>query len=151
MPTGSTSGSVSEKVPRPVSESSPTKTRYPTPEASRPGTSTSPIVAPPIPEASIIRTAPTSGDPSSALTAAKLPVAPSTDRSSGGPVWRRSPTIAADSPPPSAISGASGPMTAPRPMLATAARKIPGRAPSGAGPRPAWKPSAGDSPPRPGR
>ena len=50
----------------------------PTPAASRPGTSTTPSIGPPIPATSIIRNAPGSGDPSSVLMAAKLPAAPIT-------------------------------------------------------------------------
>ena len=50
----------------------------PTPAASRPGTSTTPSIAPPSPATSISRNAPTMGDPSSVLIAAKLPAAPIT-------------------------------------------------------------------------
>ena len=46
----------------------------PIPAASSPGTSTTPISAPPSPPASIRRKAPASGDPRSVLIAAKLPV-----------------------------------------------------------------------------
>ena len=67
-----------EKVPRPVSESRPRKISEPSPAASRPGTSTRPSIGPPSPDASSSRNAPTSGEPSSELIAAKLPVAPIT-------------------------------------------------------------------------
>src|SRR6185437_9638454 len=53
------------------------------------------------------------------------------------------------SPPPSAIAGASGPTTAPKARLATAATKMPGSSAGSATP-PGLKPSAGEWPPRPG-
>ncbi len=62
-------------VPSPVIESSPRKISVPMPAASRPGTSTRPSIGPPRPEASSSRNAPISGEPSSELIAAKLPVA----------------------------------------------------------------------------
>ena len=55
----------------------------PTPAASRPGTSTSPSMAPPIPDASISRKAPSNGEPNSVLIAAKLPAAATTARGLG--------------------------------------------------------------------
>ena len=54
------------------------------------------------------------------------------------------------SPLPIAISGASGPSTAPNESVASAARKTPGSSIGGSGP-PVWKPSAGEWPPVPGR
>ena len=71
-------GTASENVPKPVHASSPTKMSEPTPAASRPGTSTTPSMGPPSPDTSIIRNAPTIGDPNSVLMAAKLPAAPIT-------------------------------------------------------------------------
>ena len=50
----------------------------PTPAASRPGISTTPSKGPPSPDTSIMRNAPTMGDPNSVLMAAKLPAAPIT-------------------------------------------------------------------------
>ncbi len=70
---GGTVVSASENVPRPVQASSPTKTSAPMPEASRPGSATRLRVAPAMPAASMMRKAPSSGEPSSVLTAAKLP------------------------------------------------------------------------------
>ena len=52
----------SENVPSPVSVSRPMKMSEPMPAASSPGTSTSSSVAPPSPDASISRNAPSSGD-----------------------------------------------------------------------------------------
>lgn len=52
------------------------KMSEPMPEASSPGTSTRPSVIPASPDASISRNAPSSGEPSRVLTAAKLPAAP---------------------------------------------------------------------------
>ena len=51
--------------------------------------------------------------------AAKLPAAATTASSRSGASRRASRTVAAASPPPIAISGASGPTTAPKPMLTT--------------------------------
>ena len=141
----------SENVPSPVQSSRPMKINDPTPAASSPGSSTRPSVGPPSPEASISRNAPSSGEPSSVLTAAKLPAAARTRRACCGAsrLARRTATIA--SPPPRAIRGASGPSTAPRPRVASAAKKMPGSSIGFAGPAPALKPSAGEWPPLPGR
>jgi hypothetical protein len=126
------------------------KTRAPTPEASSPGTRTSPSVGPPRPEASINRNAAASGDPNRALMAAKLPAAPTTWTACCGPSFLASRTTAAARPPPSAIKGASGPMTAPSANPASAARATPGSSEISGGPL-MWNPSAGECPPRPGR
>ena len=97
-----------------------------------------------------MRNAPASGDPNSVLTAAKLPVAATTDATFVGTVPRRARRTASTArPPPMAMSGASGPTTTPSPMLAIAAAAMPSIA-VGPGYPLAWKPSAGDSPPRPG-
>ena len=48
------------------------------PAASRPGRNTTPIIGPAIPATSISRKAPTIGEPSRVLMAAKLPAAPMT-------------------------------------------------------------------------
>ena len=82
-------GIVSESAPRPLSESRPRKISAPRPAASRPGRSTSPSIAPPRPEASSSRKAPSSGEPSSELIAAKLPVAAMTFATVGLRVARR--------------------------------------------------------------
>ena len=84
----------------------------PTPAATRPGTSTSPSVGPPSPEASISRNAPSRGDPSSVLTAAKLPAAATTAVAWSGTSRLARRTANAARPAPSAISG-PGPSTAP--------------------------------------
>ena len=143
-------GSASEKVPKPVQCPRPVKTSAPTPEASRPGRSTSSSIALLKPAASMSRNAPTSGEPSKVLMAAKLPAAPSTTTA-----WLVSPLTAcltahAHRPPPSAISGASGPSTAPQPSVISAAIAMPGRSLAGARP-PTVRPSAGLWPPVPGR
>ena len=78
VPKGGMLGTASENVPKPVQASSPTKMSEPTPAASRPGTSTTPSKGPPSPDTSIMRNAPTMGDPNSVLIAAKLPAAPIT-------------------------------------------------------------------------
>ena len=116
----------SENVPSPVQWPRPMNTSAPMPDASSPGTSTSSIVGPPSPPASISRNAPTMGEPSSVLTDAKLPVAASTDCTCSALAARTRLTAQAPSPPPSAISGASGPRTAPKPSVARAARTTPG-------------------------
>ncbi len=151
VPTLGRSGMVSEKLPSPVQLSSPTKMSDPMPAATRPGTSTSPIVGPARPEASMSRNAPSSGDPSRVLMALKLPAAAMTVAVCGGASRAARRTARAPSPPPRAMSGASGPITTPRLRPASAARKTPGSSTAVGGARPASNPSAGDSPPCPGR
>jgi len=56
------------------------KISEPIPAANRPGNSTTPIMGPPSPDASISRNAPRMGDPSSVLIEAKLPEEASTAR-----------------------------------------------------------------------
>ena len=77
---GGSPGMAREKVPSPVQLSRPTKISEPIPAASRPGSSTTPIMAPASPDASISRKAPRMGDPKSVLIEAKLPEEASTDR-----------------------------------------------------------------------
>ena len=120
------------------------------PAASRPGTSTSAIIAPPSPEASIRRNAPSRGDPSSELTAAKLPAAPSTALICSGGSRLTIRTAPAASPPPSARRGASGPRTAPKQSVARAAAKMPGSS-MGVGAPVGLNPAVGSWPPCPGR
>ena len=71
-------GTASEKVPKPVRLSRPTKISEPMPAASSPGTRITPSMGPPIPATSIRRNAAGSGDPNIVLMAAKLPAAPIT-------------------------------------------------------------------------
>ena len=66
-------GRASENVPSPVRLSRPMKMSEPIPAASSPGSSTTPSIGPPSPDASISKNAPVRGDPSSVLTAAKAP------------------------------------------------------------------------------
>ena len=123
----------------------------PTPEASSPGTSTRPIIGPPSPDASISKNAPVIGDPSSVLMAAKLPAAPSTLTPWAGTGRRRAALVASTARPlPSAMSGISGPITAPKASDASAAQMTPGSS-TGAGGGCTAKPGAGDAPPLPGR
>ena len=139
-----------ENVPSPVRSLSPTKIRVPIPAASSPGTSTSPSMAPPIPEASIKRNAPTRGDPSRVLTAAKLPAAAIIVAACGGASLAARCTASTPSPPPMAISGASGPSTTPSTKVASDARNTPGRS-IGRGGVPVVNPSAGSCPDVPGK
>ena len=81
---GGTEVSASEKVPRPVQLSRPTKTSAPMPEASSPGSATRLSVTPPMPATSMIRNAPSSGEPSRVLIAAKLPADAMIVRAIGG-------------------------------------------------------------------
>ena len=123
----------------------------PTPAASRPGTSTSSSVTPPKPIASISRKAPLSGEPSSVAMAAKLPAAPTTALTCGDAAAALDRlTVHAASPPPRAMSGASGPRTAPKPSVARAASAMPGSSLAGNTP-PVFRPSAGEWPPVPGK
>jgi len=73
-------GMAREKVPSPVQASRPMKISVPIPAASRPGSSTSPSIGPPSPDASINRNAPRRGLPSRVLIEAKLPEEASTAR-----------------------------------------------------------------------
>ena len=81
-------------------------------------------------------------------TAAKLPAAAITMSICGGASRRTRLARKSASPPPSAMRGASGPITAPRPIEARAARMTPGRSIGRV--RPALRPSAGTWPPFPG-
>ena len=92
------------------------------PEASRPGISTAVAVVPPKPMTSIIRNAPSNGLPKRKLMAAKLPAAPITITACAGASRFARVTARAPRPPPRASRGASGPITAPSPIEATAAR-----------------------------
>ena len=146
-PTWGRPGIASENVPSPVQASRPMNTSEPTPAASSPGTSTSSSMAPPSPEASISRNAPSSGEPSSVLMAAKLPAAATTVAVLGGASRLTRRTARTPSPPPRAIRGASGPSTTPRLKVANAASTMPGSSTGAGGPSPALNPSAGEWPP----
>ena len=122
----------------------------PMPAASKPGTRTTPMSGPPSPAASMSRKAPTIGDPSSVAMAAKLPAAPMTTTAIAGASFLTRCTASTPSPPPMAMSGASGPSTAPRQRVASEATMIPGRS-AGSTPPAALKPSAGLWPPVPCR
>ena len=108
----------------------------PRPAASRPGTSTRPSIGPPRPEASSSRKAPISGEPSSELIAAKLPVAAIIAAAVGGASLAASLTASTPRPLPMRISGASGPSTAPKASVASAASSTPGT----------WRAAAGRTP-----
>ena len=105
-------------------------------------------VGPPSPVASIRITAAINGEPKMSATAAKLPAAAITMSICGGASRRTRLARKRASPPPSAMRGASGPITAPRPIEARAARTTPGRSIGRV--RPALRPSAGTWPPFPG-
>src|SRR5262245_40126605 len=70
--------SVHALVLSPDHEPNPMNTSEPTPAASRPGSRITGSVAPPSPAASMMITAPITGEPKIAETAAKLPAAPIT-------------------------------------------------------------------------
>jgi len=139
-----------EKVPKPTHELSPMKIKDPTPAASSPGTSTMLKRPPPSPATSISRKAPTIGDPRTTLMAAKLPAAPMTTLAIAGASRLTSRTARTPRPLPIAISGASGPSTAPRQSVASAATRMPGSWTAGITPA-GLNPSAGECPPVPGR
>ena len=114
-----------------------------------PGIRISGRVAPPRPLASITSTAATIGEPKITEIAAKLPAAAMIRSSCGGASRLASLTESIASAAPMAMSGASGPSTAPRPRVATAASTMPGNI-AGSFP-PTWSPCAGTCPPLPGR
>jgi hypothetical protein len=148
---GGTVVSASEKVPSPVQAFIPTKTSAPMPEASRPGSATRLRAAPAMPAASMMRKAPSSGEPSSVLTAAKLPADAMIVTAIGGASLFARRTVRAARPPPIAMRGASGPSTAPRLSVASEASTMPGRSRLPDGPPAALKPRAGEWPAVPGR
>ena len=85
----------------------------------------------------MIRKAPSTGEPSSVLIAAKLPADAMIVTAIGGASFFTRCTVNAARPPPMAISGASGPRTAPRLSVVNAARMTPGSSRSTGGPPPA--------------
>lgn len=147
---GGTDVSARENVPSPVRSSSPMKTTAPIPEASSPGIATRLSVAPPSPAASMIRNAARIGEPNNVLMAVKLPAEAMMTMAIGGASFFSRCTVRTARPPPIAMSGASGPRTAPRLSVASAARMMPGNSLS-TGVPPAWNPNAGEWPPLPGR
>ena len=104
-----------------------------------------------MPAASMMRNAPSRGEPSRVLIAAKLPADAMIVTAIGVTSFLTRRTVRAARPPPMAMSGASGPSTAPRLSVASEARTMPGRWRSTGGPPPIWKPRAGEWPPGPGR
>ena len=91
------------------------------------------------------------GEEKTNASAAKLPVAATTTSTCGGACLRASLMVATASPPPSAISGPSGPITIPMPIDARPARRIPGSVIGSGRPPPTFRPSAATCPPWPGR
>ncbi len=98
-------------------------------------------IAPPSPLASITSTAATIGEPKITEIAAKLPAAPRISSSWGGASRFASFTVKTATPPPIAMSGASGPSTSPSPRLANAASAMPGTMFGSV--LPTWSPCAG--------
>ncbi len=101
-------------------------------------------MTPLIPAASMIRKAPSSGEPSRVLIAAKLPADARTVAAIGGASFFARWMASAPRPPPIAISGASGPRTAPRLRVVRAARKTPISSGPVGGPPPVLNPKAGE-------
>ncbi len=136
-------------VLRPVQEPMPSETSEPIPAAIRPGTRTILNWEPPSPIASIRIIDAIRGEPRRKETAAKVDEAATMSTICCGGSFCNRLAASTPSPPPIAISGASGPITAPRPIEARAARVTPGRA---SGPsRSVLSPFAGVWPPLPGR
>ena len=150
LPNSGRSGIASERVPRPVRESRPMKMSVPMPADKSPGTSTTPTMPPPSPEASSSKNAPRSGEPRSELIAAKLPAPAITARAVSGASRAANRMASAPSPLPSRISGASGPMhhskAQPGQRGEHHSRELAGREHA-----PGLNPSAGEWPPMPGR
>ena len=96
------------------------------------------------------RNAPRIGDPNSVAMAAKLPAAPITITAISGASFLTRRTASTPSPLPMAMSGASGPRTAPRHSVASEATTTPGRSMGSVAPA-VLKPSAGLWPPVPCR
>ena len=115
----------------------------PIPAARRPGTRTSPIIGPPIPDPSINRKAPVSGEPSRVLIAAKLPEAPTTWMDWAGRSRFTARTTAVPPAPAQGDQRGLGPDDRPESEAGQCGRAMPGSSIAGATP-PAWKPSAGE-------
>ena len=111
----------------PVQFPMPMNTSEPIPPASRPGSSTTGSIAPPRPVASMMTTAPITGEPKIVEIAAKLPAAAINPTAWSGASLLTTRIDRVPRPAPSAISGASGPSTSPRPRVASAASITPGQ------------------------
>ena len=92
----------------------------------------------------MIRNAPSTGEPSRVLIAAKLPADAMIVRAIGGASFFTRCTASAPRPPPIAINGASGPSTAPRLSVVSAARMMPTSSRPLGGPPPVLNPKAGE-------
>ena len=125
-------------------------TSEPIPAANSPGSKMTGRIAPPNPAASMMITAPTMGEPKREDIAAKLAAAAIRATTWSGASLRAARTARIASPPASAISGASGPRTIPKPMEASEASRTPGSSIGWVG-GPALRPSAGLWPPLPGQ
>ena len=101
----------------------PTSMSDPMPAASMPGTSTTGNRGPPSPAASITTIEAISGDSKIIARAANVPAAAITAVNSSVASFLTRRMTKTPRPPPSAMSGASGPRTTPSPMPATAARR----------------------------
>lgn len=132
----------------PVQSPKPVNTMAPIPLASSAGSMTANSCGPPTPATSISRIAPTSGLPKIAETAAAAPAAPSRVLPASVAGARARSRKSSASPPPSAISGASGPSDTPSGRQASAASTTPGSAAFVM--PPACRPPAGMWPPPPG-
>lgn len=143
-------GSPISRLPvcRPVQSPKPVNTMAPTPLESSAGSITANSCGPPTPATSISSTAATKGLPKIAEIAAAAPAAPSSAVLAGVAGTRTRSRKSRARPPPRAISGDSGPSTAPSGRPARAASATPGRA-EAATPS-ACRPEAGMCPPRPG-
>ena len=144
-----TSGRASVPIGSPVQLPSPVNSTAPTPLETKHGTMATMTVPLAIATTSSSRITATSGLPKMVAIAAADPASAMSIRPCGSdPSFVRSAANSAR-PPPRAISGASGPITAPSDRPARAASVTPGRLRGSVSP-PA-RPSAGTCPPRPGR
>lgn len=147
--TGTSSGMASAPISRPDHRPSPVKSRPPTPLDSRHGSTTNINWGRASPSTSRKITAATSGLPKIAEIAAADPAAARIVALLGSVDRRVRRMASRASPLPIAISGASGPTTAPPTRLATAAITTPGTSTGRVAPAPT--PSTGGWPARPGR
>ena len=104
----------------------PMKMTEPIPADIRPGSRIRGSIGPPSPAASIKMIAPMTGEPKIVAIAANAALAASTAMTWSGVSFFTSRTATTARPPPSAMSGASGPSTSPRPRVASAASRMPG-------------------------
>ena len=144
-----TSGRASVPIGSPVQFPSPVNSTAPTPPETKQGTMATMTVPLAIATTSSSRITATSGLPKMVAIAAADPASAMSLRPCGSdPSFVRSAANSAR-PPPRAISGASGPITAPSDRPARAASVTPGRLRGSVSPPP--RPSAGTCPPWPGR